>query len=63
MKETDEELTKETNERTEFYSNLYHMMRGQASEAALERILNADHLFFTNVNEILQATKLLSHTL
>ncbi|XP_078276133.1 dynein axonemal intermediate chain 7 isoform X2 [Rhinoraja longicauda] len=62
LKESDEEWTKEPNEGSEMYSNLYHMMRGRASDAALERILNADHLFFTSVNEILQATKVLSHT-
>ncbi|XP_069764549.1 dynein axonemal intermediate chain 7 isoform X2 [Narcine bancroftii] len=63
MKESDEEWTKEIFENTDLYSNLYHMVKGQASEAAQDRILNTDYLFFMNTNEILQATKLLTHTM
>ncbi|XP_072097719.1 dynein axonemal intermediate chain 7 isoform X3 [Mobula birostris] len=62
IKESSEEWTKEIAENTELYSNVYHMMKGQASDVAKERILNTDHLFFTNVCEILQATKLLTST-
>ncbi|XP_072922165.1 dynein axonemal intermediate chain 7 isoform X2 [Hemitrygon akajei] len=62
IKESSEEWTKEIAENTELYSNVYHMMRGQASDVAKERILNTDHLFFGNVCEILQATKLLTST-
>ncbi|XP_041059030.1 dynein intermediate chain CFAP94, axonemal [Carcharodon carcharias] len=63
MKESNEELSKEIVENTDFYSNLYHMMRGLASDAAKERILNTDHLFFSSMHEILEATQLLTHTL
>ncbi|XP_048466230.1 dynein axonemal intermediate chain 7 isoform X1 [Rhincodon typus] len=62
MKESNEELSNEIAENTDFYSNLYHMMRGLASDAAKDRILNADHLFLGSVQEILEATKLLTHT-
>ncbi|XP_072418419.1 dynein axonemal intermediate chain 7 isoform X1 [Chiloscyllium punctatum] len=62
MKESSEELSNEIAENTDFYSNLYHMMRGLASDAAKERILNTDHLFLGSVQEILEATKLLTHT-
>ncbi|XP_078410762.1 dynein axonemal intermediate chain 7 [Cetorhinus maximus] len=62
MKESNEELSKEIVENTDFYSNLYHMMRGLASDAAKERILNTDHLFFNSMHEILEATQLLTHT-
>uniref|UniRef100_UPI00398F63D6 dynein axonemal intermediate chain 7 n=1 Tax=Pristiophorus japonicus TaxID=55135 RepID=UPI00398F63D6 len=63
MKESSEELSNEIAENAELYSNLYHMMKGVASDAAKERILNTNHLFFTSVNEMLEATKLFSHTM
>ncbi|XP_067914981.1 dynein axonemal intermediate chain 7 isoform X2 [Heterodontus francisci] len=63
MKESSEELSNEIAENTDFYSNLYHMMKGLASDTAKERILNADHLFISSVQEMLEAIKPLSHTL
>ncbi|XP_072327923.1 dynein axonemal intermediate chain 7 isoform X2 [Scyliorhinus torazame] len=62
MKESSEELSNEIAENTDFYSNLYHMMRGLASDAAKERILTIDNLFNSNMHEILDATQLLTHT-
>ncbi|XP_048410052.1 dynein axonemal intermediate chain 7 isoform X4 [Stegostoma tigrinum] len=62
MKESNEQLSNEIAENTDFYSNLYHMMRGLASDVAKERILNADHLFVGSVQEILEATKVVTHT-
>ncbi|XP_042191537.1 dynein axonemal intermediate chain 7 isoform X2 [Callorhinchus milii] len=62
MKESDETYSKDIAENSNFYSNLYHTVMGESSEATAQRIRYSDHLFIDSVHKLLCGSKMLTYT-
>ncbi|XP_078530232.1 dynein axonemal intermediate chain 7 isoform X2 [Lissotriton helveticus] len=62
MTEFSEEYADDLYEDSELHSSLFHMVKGYASDAAIERIKNSNYLFVDCVNQLLNYTKVLTYS-
>ncbi|XP_043943611.1 dynein axonemal intermediate chain 7 isoform X2 [Protopterus annectens] len=60
--ELSDEFSDELAEQSEFHSTFYHMIKDDASEAAMEMVKNTHYLFVNCVHKLLTSTKVLTYS-
>ncbi|KAL9854760.1 dynein axonemal intermediate chain 7-like isoform 7-T7 [Geothlypis trichas] len=62
LTETSEAFSEEVEEKSEFHSTLYHMVKDSASNTAMDKVERAGCLFIDSVYQLLLATRVLAYS-